>query len=233
MVTKLKINEIFYSIQGEGKSAGLPTIFIRLNGCNFVHGCRWCDTRYANEEDFFELTIPDIISTVKKLTVKNSMVKSVCITGGEPLYQEEGLKLLVEQLYKRSYYIEVETNGSIEPPNWSSLVDCWSADIKCPSSGIKTSMGLKTLWLNTRSTDQVKFVVADKDDLNFVEKLLIDSGGSKKSFTPSIVISPCSTLPGDTFDPDLLKEVVEFCKTYNFRFSLQLHKIIWGSMKGV
>jgi len=116
MITKLKVNEIFCSLQGEGKSVGLPTIFIRLNGCNLKLGCKWCDTKYANGEDFEELSIKDIMIAVRKEAVRNSTVRYICITGGEPLYQKKELRTLVDSLYSEGYHIEIETNGTLEPP---------------------------------------------------------------------------------------------------------------------
>jgi len=100
----LKINEIFYSIQGEGKWAGLPNIFIRTTGCNLR--CSFCDTIYAYDEGK-EMTIEEILNDISKYSCKY-----ICITGGEPLLQDEVLKL-INILLKDNYKICLETNGSI------------------------------------------------------------------------------------------------------------------------
>ena len=100
----MKINEIFYSIQGEGKWTGLPNIFIRTTGCNLR--CSFCDTQYAYK-DGTEMNIEEIIGKIKKYPCKY-----VCLTGGEPLLQHKILDL-IEILLEHSYKICLETNGSI------------------------------------------------------------------------------------------------------------------------
>ena len=124
----MKINEIFASIQGEGKYLGYPQVFIRFTGCNLR--CSWCDTQYAWEEGI-EMTRQQIIKAITKYDVN-----SVCITGGEPLMQIAELRELIADLKKRGYFIQLETNGTIYDQNIFESVDCVSLDIKPPSSGI-------------------------------------------------------------------------------------------------
>jgi len=224
----MRINEIFQSIQGEGVFAGVPTTFIRLQECNLR--CNWCDTTYAQEPDGGELMSPlQVVNTLK------SYVKGwYCITGGEPLLHVEDLYELVSALKRNgACSIEIETNGSFSPPKWFSLVDSWVADIKCPSSGVCGASKID-MWFSMRHKDQVKFVVATEEDLNFVRKTL-KSG----LCIPTILVSPvfprnCNEGSDSIcISAEWLQRVVEFCKEMDVRFSLQLHKVIWGNKQGV
>jgi 7-carboxy-7-deazaguanine synthase len=102
---KIKINEIFLSIQGEGLQSGLPTIFIRTTGCNLR--CEWCDTQYAYN-DGEELSLGEIIEECKKYKTKN-----VCLTGGEPLLHKEESLQLIKELVEKNFEVVVETNGAV------------------------------------------------------------------------------------------------------------------------
>ena len=101
----MKINEIFHSIQGEGKNVGLPTIFVRTTGCNLR--CRYCDTTYAYYEGE-EMELQDIMKEIRKWDCKR-----ICLTGGEPLLQEEMIEF-ADMLIIGGYTINIETNGSID-----------------------------------------------------------------------------------------------------------------------
>jgi pyruvate-formate lyase-activating enzyme len=123
----MKICEIFHSIQGEGITMGIPTTFIRTSGCNLE--CRWCDTAYARDEGR-EMTLDQIFEEVEKLGCGQ-----VCITGGEPMCQDETVKL-IDLLLEMGYYVTLETNGSVSLEklvcNEAFMI---SMDIKCPASG--------------------------------------------------------------------------------------------------
>lgn len=228
----MKIHEIFYNIQGEGVYQGLSTVFIRLQGCNLLPKCCWCDTTYAQlESNGQEMTVDEITKEV--LRVAPEFFGWVCITGGEPLWQADELEVLIHELAARGHRIEVETNGSLPKPTWWTLVDSWCADIKCPSSGVAGIS--KEDWFKTRPTDQVKFVCGTEEDLEFAGKMIQKHLADK----PVVLVSPVITL-GCRF-PDnqvewgrpWMQRVVEFCLTYRVRFSLQWHKVIWGNKKGV
>ena len=232
----IRVKEIFYSIQGEGVYQGISTVFIRLAGCNLaqITPCQYCDTSYAwNPEDGVDMKIGDIVGEVSKLSPYYS--SWVCITGGEPLWQEEELEQLVRELKKGGYKTTIETNGSFRVPRWYTLVDSWNADIKCPSSGV---CGVsKEEWFRTRISDQVKFVVGNKEDLEFAGKLI----QKHKIDSPIILISPITGFLIDKkkktieeyWRRDWLQECVEFCKENRCHFSLQWQKVIWGDQKGV
>ena len=115
---KLKVNEIFYSIQGEGFNTGTPMIFIRLSGCNL--NCVWCDTKYSWHKGT-EMNVDNIMEYIEPIPCKK-----ICITGGEPLIQE--LFYLVAKLHNKGYWIAIESNGSIKFPtsiltyiNWITI----------------------------------------------------------------------------------------------------------------
>ena len=150
---KIKINEIYKSIQGESSYSGLPCIFIRLTYCNLR--CSYCDTEYAFY-DGNDMSIPEIISKVNSLECN-----LVEVTGGEPLVQENCINLL-KALTINNNDILLETGGSLTikdvPENVKIILD-----LKCPSS----NMSDKNLWSNIKllkNTDEVKFVIGNKDD---------------------------------------------------------------------
>ena len=238
----MQVNEIFYSIQGEGILQGIPMVFVRLQGCNFKQPCKWCDTTYALSEGATQYTMTPLEIKEKVLSVFKKGTKVypglwVCITGGEPLKQEKELwdlcKLLTEQgLYK----VEIETNGSEILPRWFTVATSWCIDIKTPSSGnVNLNDKLVRSFFQTRTNDQIKFVVADKGDLEFARNII----QLNPHFPPRVLISPMIPSPSGLDDPmftvsegvEWWKECAEFCKEERVRLSLQLHKIIWGTQK--
>jgi len=208
----MKINEIFYSLQGEGKWTGLPNIFIRTTGCNLR--CSFCDTKYAYEEGE-ELTVKQIKDLIKKYSCKK-----VCITGGEPLDQDK-IKILIDELSKKDYEIIIETNGSIDLKqviNKKNLII--SCDIKCPSSEMHEKMFFDNIRI-LREKDQLKFVIQDKKDYEYAKEIISE-------YKPKCTIF---------FQPTYKKEPKELAEwilkdNLNVRLGLQIHKIIWGETKG-
>lgn len=231
-----KVAEIFYSIQGEGIYQGVPTTFIRLQGCGLVVPCSYCDTAYARDgSKGIEMGIEEVLKECTRLEGR-TYKHWVCITGGEPMFQLDALHELVKGLKRYGFRVEVETNGSMGKPNWWTLVDSWVADIKCPSSGV-CGISLEREWFDTRISDQIKFVVGDKVDLYFASTVI----GRNSAKNPTILVSPTSgtlvnkkqgTLESYWFRP-WLQEVVEFCLVEKVRFSLQIHKTVFGNKRGV
>ena len=223
---EIKLAEpIFDSIQGEGIHAGIPMSFIRLAGCN-LH-CIWCDTKYARTtEKSLKIPIRDITPACRW----------ICITGGEPLVQQDELCSLILNIRRLSKKIEIETNGSIDPPSWAffkimdgdevfDLVDSWVVDIKLASSGNPSDETTIYPWVNgMRSTDQIKFVVGDTTDLAEMEQWLM--GLPRLRSTVPVIVSP--VMPTTK---KWMSQVAEFCIQHNLRLSLQLHKIIWGNRR--
>ncbi len=208
----MKINEIFYSLQGEGKLVGLPTIFIRATGCNLR--CAYCDTTYAYHQGT-EMKIDDIIHSIKKWRCKR-----VCVTGGEPVLQEDLMSLL-SSLSKNSYELSLETNGSMDVTPFVSLENLLiSLDIKCPSSGMHDKMLFSNIHF-LRPIDQLKFVISDKKDFTYASSII----SHFKPLCPVIMQSSTGKLR------DLADWVL--ANKQDIRFGIQLHKLIWGDKKGI
>jgi 7-carboxy-7-deazaguanine synthase len=210
----LKVNEIFFSIQGESTYAGLPCVFVRLTGCNLR--CSYCDTRYAYDEGN-DMEIREIIERVSSYNCP-----LVEITGGEPLLQEMTPSLVL-QLLDDKYEVLMETNGSRD----ISTVDerCVKIlDIKCPSSGEHERNDLKNLD-RLRDNDEVKFVISDLEDYEYARKIL-NSSHADRILKGRIHFSPVF----GKIDPGQLgKWILE--DRLNVRLHLQLHKIIWDPEK--
>ena len=210
----LKVNEIFYSIQGESTYAGLPCVFVRLTGCNLR--CSYCDTKYAYDEGE-EMGIDEIISRV--MSYQCNLVE---ITGGEPLIQEE-TPTLIKGILENGYEVLLETNGTQD----ISLVDdrCVKiVDIKCPSSGMDDKNDLENLKRLTQK-DELKFVIGNKEDYEYAKKVLNHGnlGFARKNI---VNFSPVF----GKMDPKLLIEWIleDHLKA---RLNLQIHKFIWDPEK--
>jgi len=156
----MRISEIFRSIQGEGRSQGLITTFVRLAGCNL--DCAWCDTPYARAGGK-EVPVGDVFQAVEFSTCRR-----VCITGGEPLLQRDEVAALAERLDGAGYRVEIETNGTIDfSPLQGSASICM--DVKCPSSGEESDLSLLS---RIAPRDSVKFVVGDAMDLAYAREVM-------------------------------------------------------------
>lgn len=211
---KLPVVEIFYSIEGEGKRAGAPTVFIRFAGCNLR--CKYCDTKYAfnlNSPEIFWMDIDEIVSEVMKYKCKN-----VTITGGEPLlYQAHMVRMIKFMTHlKPGIEVNIETNGTIVPTyTLMKLENVFiTADQKCPCSGYNEVVSYLS---DLRKQDVLKFVVEDEVDLAFMKKVLIAHEVKSQIFVHPV------------FGADLQK-LAEFVKEHeylNIRLGIQLHKVIW------
>ncbi len=211
----LKVNEIYYSIQGESTHVGRPCIFIRLTYCNLR--CTYCDTEYAFYEGK-DIEIPEIMAKIKQWNCN-----LVEVTGGEPLFQDECIDLLNE-LTNQNYEVMLETGGSLSisevPIEIIRIVD-----FKCPSSGMEK----KNLWSivnDLQPHDEVKFVIGDREDFDWAKEMLNKYSLNEK----------CSILFSPTFgkiEPSLIVEwILE--GDIPVRMQLQMHKHIWESEgKGV
>jgi 7-carboxy-7-deazaguanine synthase len=209
----MKINEIFYSIQGEGQWTGLPNIFIRTQGCNLR--CSYCDTKYAYENGR-EITINKIMKEISKYPCKN-----VCITGGEPLLQPETEKL-IESLSKKKYNILIETNGSIPIDSIKNKKNLMiSMDIKCPSSKMSENNNFNNIK-KLKIKDQIKFVIQNKKDYEYAKKTMM-------KYKPKSLIF---FQPVWGFNPRVLANWI-IKDGLNVKLGLQIHKIIWGDKEGV
>jgi len=209
----MKINKIFYSIQGEGKWTGLPNTFIRTTGCNLR--CLYCDTKYAYEKGS-EKSIEDIINEVKKYNCKK-----ICITGGEPLIQKEAIKL-IDELVKNKYKICLETNGSIDITSLTSKKNLMiSLDIKCPSSKMHKKMILENIK-KLKQDDQLKLIIKNKNDYEYAKKII-----NKYKPVCTVFFQPVwGTQPKNLADWVIKDDL-------DVKLGLQIHKIIWGNKRGI
>lgn len=209
----MEISEIFHSIQGEGNRMGIPTTFIRTAGCNLR--CDWCDTKYAWEEGE-EMEVDEIIDKVEEIGCDE-----ICITGGEPLIQEETIGLIDSLLEEDSYEILVETNGSI---NIDLLVKrdlIVSMDYKTPSSKMNDKMDHDNL-AKLREGDQLKFIIEDQEDYMYAKDILKDI-----NLPLDVILQPAGG------EIKRLKWIAESVlqEGVKVRVLPQLHKMIWPDEK--
>jgi 7-carboxy-7-deazaguanine synthase len=213
----LKVNEIFYSIQGESTYAGCPCVFVRLTGCNLR--CSYCDTQYAYEAGE-DLAFSDIVNQIA-----SHQCSLVEVTGGEPLIQKE-TPALIHDLLEKGYKVLLETNGSQD----IGQVDdrCITIlDVKCPSSGEANKNDWDNLSKLTEG-DEVKFVIGDREDYDYAKKVL-DHNDISTSGVNAVHLSP---LHGQMAPKDLAKWILE--DHLNVRLHLQLHKVVWDpNQRGV
>jgi len=208
----LHISEIFHSIQGEGCDQGLPTVFIRLAGCNLQ--CSWCDTKYA----WGEGEEKDKSEVLEK--VESFFCKRVCVTGGEPLEDPNAIDLM-ETLVSEGYEVCLETNGSKDiTPVPKQVKICM--DMKTPSSGMHFYMKRNNIE-HLREHDELKFVIADEKDYEFAKDVL-------KDHQPQ-----CHVIfqPKGGMDGAWIVEKIKMDKLHDVRVLAQLHKVFWGEKKGV
>ena len=209
--TTLNITEIFFSLQGEAREVGLPTVFVRLTGCALR--CNYCDTTYAFKGNN-PLTIDHILDEVSKYNTSY-----VCVTGGEPMAQSNCLELL-DSLVEAGYQVSMETSGSVDISPVNSKVSI-VMDIKTPSSTEEKQNRYENLSLLQRK-DQLKFVIASKSDFDWCCDLL-----EKNKVKSETLFSPVF----ESLKPIQLADwILE--KQLNVRLQVQLHKILWGDQKG-
>jgi 7-carboxy-7-deazaguanine synthase len=205
---RLKINELFFSIQGESSDSGRPCVFVRLTYCNLR--CTYCDTTYAFY-DGSERTIADIIAEIATYNCR-----LIEITGGEPLVQKN-VHLLMKDLCDRNYEVLLETGGHMDispvDPRVRRIMD-----IKCPSSGESE----KVRWSNIKEltkNDEVKFVVGTEEDLEWAKDITLKYGLT--DICP-VIFSPVFARMDNRF----LAEWI-LASGLPVRMQIQLHKQIW------
>ena len=212
-MSTLRINEIFYSIQGESSRIGMPTVFVRLTGCPMR--CTYCDTAYAFH-DGQQKEIEEIIQEIKKFDTNY-----VTVTGGEPLAQKNCIDLM-NQLCELGYQVSIETGGALDIKDVHSKVKI-ILDVKTP----KSNEDKNNFWpnlANIKPNDEIKFVIQDYEDfswsMDIIEKYQLNQS--------QILFSPVfNLLASEQLAEWILKHQL------NVRLQLQLHKILWGEKKGV
>lgn len=206
---RLRINEIFHSIQGEGTRAGMPCVFIRLTGCHLR--CTYCDTEYAFYEGGW-MTLEQIMARVRDYGC--GMVE---VTGGEPLLQP-AVYPLMKRLADEFETVLLETSGAVPIDKVDSRV-IRIVDFKCPSSGeVQRNCWHNVGWL--RAADEVKFVIGDREDYDW----------SKSTLNEHDLLSLCPVLFSPVHDELSPTELAEWVLAdgLGVRIQLQLHKFIWN-----
>ncbi len=231
----MKIAEIFYSVQGEGKLAGVPSVFVRTSGCNLR--CTWCDTPYASwNPTGDELSLEEIVSRVLRFGAKH-----VVLTGGEPMIQTQ-LPELVQRLQDHQLHITIETAGTI-----------WIPEMQIELASISPKLANSTPWereggrfasaheegrikldvLKQFATAanvldrQWKFVISKPEDMVEMQKLLEQIGGI---LPQDVLLMP----EGITHEAVMEKGrwIAEICKQYGYRFGPRLHISLYGNKAG-
>ena len=209
----LQITEIFYSLQGESRTVGWPTVFVRLTGCPLR--CGYCDTRYAYHGGE-PLAIDDIL-----VQVASHQAAHVTVTGGEPLAQPECRQLL-RQLCEAGYQLSLETSGALDISDIDPRVSI-VMDLKTPASGESGRNRLENIAL-LRPDDQLKFVICDEEDYLWAKQMLVEHQLASRC---EVLLSPAfGSLDGARLAGWVLADHLPV------RMQLQLHKILWGDQPG-
>ncbi len=211
----LRITEIFFSLQGEARSVGLPTVFVRLTGCPLR--CQYCDSEYAfNGGELF--SIEKIVGKVAEFNAQY-----VCVTGGEPLAQPNCLPLLVA-LCDAGYQVSLETSGAMDiasvDPRVSRVVD-----LKTPASGEVEKNFYENID-HLRPHDQIKFVICNRGDYEWAN-FKVDEFGLLNLVSDVLYSPSFGQIEAATLAEWILND------KRPVRFQLQLHKMLWGDKPGV
>lgn len=210
---RLKITEIFLSLQGEADTVGIPTVFVRLTGCPLR--CQYCDTTYAFQGgDWW--TLDAIVERVRELGARY-----VCVTGGEPLAQKNCLPLLT-RLCDEGYRVSLETSGAMSLEGVDPRV-IKVVDVKTPASGEERRNRYDELE-RLQPTDQVKFVICGREDYEW----------SRDKLRELRLPERCSVLFSPSHEQLAARELADWIieDRLPVRFQIQLHKYLWGNVAG-
>ncbi|MBM3105233.1 7-carboxy-7-deazaguanine synthase QueE [Pseudomonas sp. P66] len=214
MQDTLRITEVFYSLQGETRTAGLPTVFVRLTGCPLR--CQYCDSEYA----FSGGTLRTLDSILEQ--VAGFKPRYVCVTGGEPLAQPNAIPLL-KQLCDAGYDVSLETSGALDISKVDARVSR-VVDLKTPGSEEAHRNRYENIEL-LGANDQVKFVICSREDYDWAVSKLIQYGLEKRA--GEVLFSPSHHQVSAT---DLADWIV--ADNLPVRFQMQLHKLLWNDEPG-
>lgn len=209
----LKISEIFFSLQGEASRAGLPTVFVRLTGCPLR--CVWCDTEHAFAGGQ-RMTLTQILADVGSY-----QTRQVCVTGGEPLAQKNCL-LLLAALCDAGFEVCLETSGALDIAPVDARVSR-IVDLKAPGSG-ESARNLLSNLAQLGRRDELKFVIKNRADYEWARQTIAEH---RLDAICPLLFSP---VQGE-IDPTTLAEWI-LADRLPVRFQLQLHKLLWGNMRG-
>lgn len=210
---QLRITEIFYSLQGESTTVGLPTVFVRLTGCPLR--CHYCDTAYAFHGGK-NCSIDEII-----IQIKQYPCLQVCVTGGEPLAQPGCISLL-KQLCELGYQVSLETSGARDLAEVDMRVMI-VMDLKTPDSG-ESGKNLMSNLNYLKKSDQIKFVICSRNDYDWACAMLVEHQLTELT---QVLFSPSwGQLAPSTLADWIISDRI------SVRFQLQLHKILWNDEPG-
>ena len=210
---RLRVTEIFLSIQGEASTVGYPTVFVRLTGCPLR--CGYCDTEYAFHGGE-RMSIDQVVEAVGAHDTRH-----VCVTGGEPLAQPNCARL-VERLCEAGYRVSVETSGALD----IGVLDARAQrvmDVKTPGSG-EAGRNLASNLDRLRPVDVAKFVICDREDYEWARSFV---AGHDLTARCEVLFSPCY----GRVEPRELAEWI-LADRLPVRFQVQLHKLLWGEAPG-
>ena len=210
---RLRVNEIFHSLQGEADAVGYPTVFVRLTGCPLR--CQYCDTAYAFHAGEW-LDLESILETVRGYGTEY-----VCVTGGEPLAQPNCLRLL-ERLCDLGFHVSLETSGALDIAAVDQRVSR-VVDVKTPGSHEAARNRIDNFGLLT-PRDQLKFVICSREDYDWSKAFLHEHGLPERT---RILFSPSY----NEVSPSALADWI-LADRLPVRFQLQLHKVLWGDTPG-
>jgi 7-carboxy-7-deazaguanine synthase len=210
---RLRITEIFHSLQGEADTVGWPTVFVRLTGCPLR--CSYCDTEYAFYGGLWQ-SIDGVLAAVAGYGTR-----FVCVTGGEPLAQRNCAHLLA-RLCDRGYRVSLETSGAIDARAVDARVSR-VLDVKTPGSGEAERNFLGNLD-SIRADEQVKFVICDRADYEWARAFVAERNLSERT---QVLFSPSAP----ALEPRTLADWI-LADRLPVRFQLQLHKVLWGGEPG-
>ena len=216
-----RIAETFYSIQGEGATAGVPAVFVRLQGCSV--GCGWCDTKYSWDPGAGrEVELPALLDEVAAFPCRR-----VVITGGEPL-ESPLFESLVSALGAGGYALEVETSGILPPPADADDRIQWNVSVKLSGSGVPESVRINPAAIRAFRARRAwwKFVVSRPAEVSEVVRLV----GRFDLPRERVLLQPEGLRPEEL--AARMPWLVEMCKEHGFRFSPRLHILIWGAKRG-
>jgi len=203
MTTLYKVNDIFHSIEGEGKWSGFPSIFIRMSGCNL--DCLYCDENFDNHT---RMTADEIVDKIKEYPAKR-----VRITGGEPMLQD--LSDLMKELYFKCDRIAIETNGTRYDNDVFESADLISCDIKGPSSGEESDYKvIQKLYHRFKGKTEFKFVIANLGDLVFYKEY-------REKIEGADVVLMCDSRINRKAKTEIIDAILNSCPEARYSIRLQ------------
>ncbi|MCB1733767.1 MAG: 7-carboxy-7-deazaguanine synthase QueE [Gammaproteobacteria bacterium] len=210
---RLRVTEVFHSLQGESRSVGLPTVFVRLTGCPLR--CVYCDTEYAFRDGEWR-SVPEVVAEVASFDTRH-----VTVTGGEPLAQRGCISLL-SSLCDAGHEVSLETSGALDVSKVDHRV-IKVMDLKTPGSG-EVARNLYRNLNHIRAHDQIKFVLTDRADYDWMRTVLIEHSLPEQC---EVLVSP---VHGKLAPAELAEWVL--ADRLKVRFQVQLHKYLWGDARG-